>query len=456
VTVASLRTLRGIPFRVVALLGMNDGAFPRADRPPTFDRIAAGRRPGDPSLRDEDRYLFLETLLAARERLLVSYLGRSAKDDSELPPSVVVSELLDAVTEGFTHPAGKLPGALITVHRLQAFHPDYFRPGSGLASHSAENLAGARALTGPRIEPLPLAPEALPEPEEVWREVDLATLTRFYRHPARFFLQQRLGVLRPREAGGAEEREVFAVGALERFDILGPLTERCLAGADPAQAYPVLRAAGELPPGRPGEVAFAALAGEARWLAEVVRGQRKGTEGPPLDVDLTVGPYRLTGRLPGIYSGARVCHRPAKLEKKGRDQAVGWLEHLVLCAARRDGDPDQTVLVGLDKAYGFRPADRALEYLERLLDLYGEGLRTPLPLLPTASLAYAEAVFRDKGENIALEAARTAWEGGYMRWGDREDADLQVCFRRTDPLGGRFQEVALAVFEPLLEHRENR
>ncbi|HSH68474.1 MAG TPA: exodeoxyribonuclease V subunit gamma, partial [Deferrisomatales bacterium] len=456
VTVASLRTLRGIPFRVVALLGMNDGAFPRADRPPTFDRIAAAPRAGDPSLRDEDRYLFLETLLAARERLLVSYLGRSAKDDRELPPSVVVSELLDTVAEGFRHPEGKLPGALVTVHRLQAFHPDYFRAGSGLASASAENLAGARALTGPKTEPLVLAPEPLPEPEEPWREVDLATLTRFYHHPARFFLQRCLGVQRLREAAGAEEREPFAVGSLERYGILGSLTERCLTGADPAATYPVLRAAGELPPGRPGEVAFAVLAGEAQGLAETVRGRRAGDELPPLDVDLRVGPYRLSGRLPGLYPGARVCHRPAKLEKKGRDQAVGWLEHLVLCAARRDGDPDRTVLVGLDKMYGFRPADGALEHLERLLDLYGAGLREPLPLLPTASLAYAEAVCKDQGEDKALDAARTAWEGGYRSWGDREDADLQMCFRSTDPLGKRFRELALAVFGPLLEHRENR
>jgi len=454
VTLASLRPLRGLPFRVVALLGLNDGAFPRANRPPTFDRLAADPRPGDPSPRDEDRYLFLETLLMVRERLLVSYVGRSAADDSEVPPSVVVSEFMDAVAEGFTHPAGDLPQALITVHRLQAFHPNYFRPGSGLTSHSAENLAGARALTGPRTELAPLVATPLPEPEEPWRSIELATLTRFFRHPPRFFLQHRLKLYGSAAAAGAEECEPFAVGGLPRYGLLHTLTERRLAGADPAGAFELLRAAGELPPGRPGEVAFESLAQTAQALVEAVQKHRAGAALPPLAVDLAVGPYRITGQLKDLYPGARVCHRPAKLEKKGKDLAAAWVEHLVLCAARGPEHPEQTVLVGLDRAVGFGPVTDPVALLEDLLELYAAGLRAPLPLLPTASLAYAEAVYQDKGEEAAQFAAQKAWEGGYRRTGDREDADVQTCWRRTDPLDARFREVALAVFGPLLEHRE--
>ena len=454
VTFCSLRPLRGIPFRVVALLGMNDGAFPRTQRPPTFDRIAAEPRPGDPSARDEDRYLFLETLLSVRDRFLVSYVGRSPTDDSPVPPSVVVSELLDAVAEGFIHPSGALPDALVTAHRLQAFHPDYFRRDTGLGSASAENLGAARALTGPRVEPTPLVPNPLPAPEELWHTVDLATLVRFYRHPARFFLQRRLRVYGAEAAGELDEREPFAVGGLERYGILGGLTARCLARDDPTDAFGALEAGGELPPGRPGEVAFETLAGEAAVFAKAVRHQRAGVELESLEVDLTLGPYRITGRLGDLWPRARVRHRPAKLDKKGREQVSGWVEHLVLCAARDDRHPDRTVLQGLDRGYGFRSVEGAAEILADLFDRYGEGLCAPLPLLPTASLAYAEGLHNGKTEEAALAAARSAWEGGYRSRGDREDADLQTCFRRTDPLDERFVEVADRVFGPLLDHRE--
>src|SRR6185369_3591007 len=112
VTFCAMLPMRSIPFRVVALIGMNDKAFPRQSRPPSFDLIARHPQRGDRSLRDEDRYLFLECLLSARDYLYISYVGQSVKDNSAIPPSVLVSELLDVVGESFT---------ALTRHRLQPF-----------------------------------------------------------------------------------------------------------------------------------------------------------------------------------------------------------------------------------------------------------------------------------------------------------------------------------------------
>ncbi len=143
VTFCAMLPMRSIPFRVVALIGMNDGAFPRQNSAPGFDLIARNPRRGDRSLRDEDRYLFLESILSARDCLYISYVGQSIKDNSRIPPSVLVSELLDAIDRGFT--AGKEQLQSMTVssreHRLQAFSRDYFTDGSPLFSYSAENCA---------------------------------------------------------------------------------------------------------------------------------------------------------------------------------------------------------------------------------------------------------------------------------------------------------------------------
>ena len=101
VTFCNLLPMRSIPFKMVCLLGMNDGAFPRNRPPSGFDLTAEKPKAGDRSVRNDDRYLFLEALLSAREKLMIFYLGRSVSDNSVVPPSVVVGELLDTVEEGF-------------------------------------------------------------------------------------------------------------------------------------------------------------------------------------------------------------------------------------------------------------------------------------------------------------------------------------------------------------------
>lgn len=89
--------MRSIPFKVVCLLGMNDGIYPRALPPLGFDLMSAQPKRGDRSRRDDDRYLFLEALMSAQSRLYISYIGRSIQDNSERFPSVLVQELVDYI-----------------------------------------------------------------------------------------------------------------------------------------------------------------------------------------------------------------------------------------------------------------------------------------------------------------------------------------------------------------------
>src|SRR3989339_392610 len=126
VTFCSLLPMRSIPFRVVCLLGMNNADYPRRSIPVNFDLLAKKPRPGDPSQRDEDRYLFLEARLSARDIFYIRYTGISSDDNSVIPPSGVVSELLDCLEEGFSAEGGTVREQLVTLQHLQAFHPAYF------------------------------------------------------------------------------------------------------------------------------------------------------------------------------------------------------------------------------------------------------------------------------------------------------------------------------------------
>jgi exodeoxyribonuclease V gamma subunit len=215
VTFCSMLPMRSIPFRVIALVGMNDGAFPRRSSKPGFDLISRFPRRGDRSLRHEDRYLFLEALLSARDHLYISYTGQSMADNSPLPPSVLVSELQDYLALRYDSGDKTFLGSLITVHRLQPFIQAYFDGTSGLFSYSSENYRAACVKLGSRNENHLFFPHDLPEPPESMREVTLQDLLHFYANPAAFLLRTRLGINLDHPAEPLKEREPFELNGLD-------------------------------------------------------------------------------------------------------------------------------------------------------------------------------------------------------------------------------------------------
>ena len=140
VTFCAMLPMRSIPFKVICLLGLNSDAFPRESKKLSFDLMAKNPKIGDRSRRNDDKYLFLEALISARNTLYISYVGQSIQDNSKIPPSVLVSQLMDYIKEGF----GLSEDQVITYHKLQAFSPEYFKKRSKLFSYSRENLSACR------------------------------------------------------------------------------------------------------------------------------------------------------------------------------------------------------------------------------------------------------------------------------------------------------------------------
>ncbi|MCX7636031.1 MAG: exodeoxyribonuclease V subunit gamma, partial [Syntrophales bacterium] len=190
VTFASLLPMRGIPFAVICLIGMDDEAYPRRPVSPDLDLMAVSPLPGDRNRRDDDRYLFLEALLNARSTLYMSYTGRDPKNNTARPPSVLVGELLDYIEDGF----GKaVKEGIVVHHRLQGYHPDYFTGTQGLYSYAEDNLRAARAFVAPVREKRPWLTVPLAEREDTVQGMDLTDLIAFFAHPVRFFVQRRMG-----------------------------------------------------------------------------------------------------------------------------------------------------------------------------------------------------------------------------------------------------------------------
>ena len=442
VTFCSLRPMRAIPHRVICLLGMNDGAFPRQDRAPAFDLTAAHPRPGDRSTRDDDRYLFLEAIISARDRLILSWCGQSAQDNSPLPPSVVVSELLDVLARNY----GVAADALITKHRLQPFSPRYFE-GGPLFSYSAENARGA-ASSRARSNPLPFA--APLAAAEVSHDVTLDRLTDALIKPAQFFARERLGIQLPFDDPQPEDVEPLKTTRLDEYRIASQLTAAYFSGVDADTLLPATTGTGALPHGYAGESFFRDTALDVERLTALAPGPAK----EPVPVAIGIGEWRITGSLRIATASGLLSIRPASL--KGHDFLRAWIAHLALCIAVPSGIEICSFLIGKEDAFTYTrltPAE-ATTALQDLLALYATLHATPLPLFPETSLVFAEYSLNIGGrkKKDPLVAAKGRWLDG--DWPESRDPWNALVWRDApEPLGEDFAQLALAVFTPLLNHR---
>ncbi len=462
-TFCGLKPMRAIPFKVICLTGLSSTGFPRQDIAPGFDLMAASPRPGDRNHRDDDRYLFLESLVSARDTLILTYPGLSQTDNAQAPPSVLVAELFDYLDSRYTVRGGKPSEELTIKHRLQAFHPDYFRPDGNLFSHSVQNCRAAQALCG-QPQAAPFFPATAGEAVDL-DEVDLIELTRFLAHPVRHLLARlRVRPDRP-EDEILDEEPLAAPDGLDGYGLGQDLLEACLDqtnlnqasldqagldGADDARLAERLRAWQILPPGPAGRDASAELLSQARTLAETVRAEQGGAE--PVFHDLSIEPDepRATGRITGrviTHADRIVTARPAKT--KGPDLLRLWVAYL---AARAAGLSVTAAHVAKDGIFRAPDLDRATaaRTLSELTELYRRGMTAPLPLLPRASLAFAEKRRAGKDRDTSLDAALTAWEGTMHVTPERDDPALALAYRDQDPDWEEFMTVTEQVYGPLL------
>jgi exodeoxyribonuclease V gamma subunit len=476
VTFSAMVPMRSIPFRVIAVLGMNDGAFPRTPRPIEFDLIRNGRTPrseGDRSPRDDDRYLFLETLCAAREKLIVTYAGKSVRDDRELAPSVCLSELLDALAGPAGTDGSKARRAALTVeHQLQSFSPRYFDgKDPRLFSYAEEHAGGARGLV--QLEARRGTFIAKLEPAARGAEIPLDDLVRFWKSPPAYLLNRRLGIYLKQEATELGAREPLDIDALDRYGIGEPLVEHCLEGIDLDESERLLRGRGELPLGAWGRHVLEQCHAEAKAVAETVRARRGGGGLPALEVTLgSKSGAGVCGMLDGRFAGGRVEHTYAKASPK-RTLSL-WIRHLAQCAA---GTNAASLLVTRsdkkDKlgafVQSFRPlaADEAQAYLDDLVALFLEGQLRPLRFMPLTSHCYAVALAKGtkksgpKSPAEALVGARSEYDGdnseasrdphaplAFDRRRPPFDADFDEGERRIEET--EFHALACRVFGPVL------
>jgi exodeoxyribonuclease V gamma subunit len=455
VTFCGMVPVRGIPFEVVCLVGMNDGAFPRVQRTPSFDLMREESRPGDRSRRQDDRSLFLEALLAARRVLCVSYVGQHLRENSPLPPSVLVSELLDYIERGFIgqDPSRPAREQILTKHPLQPFSPRYFRGDGPLFSYAADLCEASRVAAGEREGRPPFLRTPLPEPPAEWRQVEVEQLIRFFAHPVRYLVRERLGIRLEEDEGLLETREPFGLDPLPGYQLRQALLGGRFRGKPVDDLHAAARAGGLLPHGAVGDVLLRREAGRVESFAGRVEARRPAEETETIPVDLDLGRIRLHGRLADVGQQGRFVYRLAKTKVK--DRIALWINHLLLNRVRPDGAAGESLWLGEECEIHILPVADADKRLRCLADIYWAGLSRIIPLFSESSYAYAAKYHKDANREVALKEARKAWEENeYTGRGEEADPYHRLAFRGRDPLDAEFTALAEAVFLPLLSHQE--
>jgi exodeoxyribonuclease V gamma subunit len=459
VTFCAMVPMRSVPFDVVCLIGLNDGSYPRSRRAPGFDLMSDDARTGDRSRRDDDRYLFLEAIVSARRVLYLSYVGQSNRDNTPLPPSVLVSELLEYAERGFTlgDGEGSLCARLVTRHPLHAFSPRYFRGSAGepgLFSYSEEYCAASRqrrSCGGPE----PFLGRPLAEPSEEWRTVDLARFIRYFQQPTKYLVRERLRIHLEEREGLPESREPFVLDGLAAYGLRQELLDLRLGGGSLDDGREIARAGGRLPQGRVGDVWFAREAETVEAFARRLEAWRAGPRLDPIPVDRDLGPIRLTGRLTGLSSQGLVEYRPTTAKPK--DWIGLWIRHLLLNVLRLPGVAPESRWLGEDETIVLGAVEEPMAHLATLAGIYWAGLSRPVPLFPEAGFAYAERWHSSQSQARARLAARTVWGGSDFskKTPEGQDPYHRVVFRNRDPLDAEFERLAREVFLPILEHRRS-
>ncbi|MFC1603230.1 exodeoxyribonuclease V subunit gamma, partial [Pseudomonadota bacterium] len=454
VTFSALTSMRSLPYKVICLIGMNDGAFPKQRPKLGFDLTARQFRFGDRNHRADDRYLFLEALMSVRHTLYISFIGQHIRDNSQLPPSGLVDELLDYLDRCYhTDEKDGIREHCVTHHPLQAYSQRYFRLDSRLTSYSKEMFQAHQANTDVIMPGSPFFSYPLSEPDQEWRKVELMQLIKFYSNPARYLIQHRLGIYYEKEEELLDTTEPFTLEYFNKCELNQYLVEKCLTGESNGNLHLQARASGELPHGCFGDQIFAKQMGHSKKFIDRLKPYLDLSSEMSVEVDVRQNDMQLYGRLNKINRDGQFYF---SVHSIWNNQLLElWIRHLVLNVMRSSGVQLTSRWLDDKKLHCFMPVETPEKYLAELLDLYWHGLQYPLHFFPKSSFEYMTHRAKDKSVEECISKAKQKWCGDYNNNNECDNAYYNLAFSTDDPLDDSFKELSEIIFKPLLEHLQS-
>lgn len=424
ITFSGIVSMRNIPAKVICMIGINDGVFPRSKTGVEFNLITKNPKAGDRLPGKEDRQIFLENVLAAQNRIYFSYTGQSNKKEAEFPPSVILREFIDYLSEKY-----KIDdSSLVQSHKLQSFSSSYFikNRANSLFSYSEKSKNIASRLKRNTLAKPAFLLSDLPKPDDSFRKLSISEFVSFFRNPAKFLLQQRFGIYLYEDEVLDEDREMFALDNLTKYQIGQELLDRYLVDKQPLQKFrDVAFAKSVLPEGWPGKTAFDIQAHKVREFGTEIKQQLNQKKLDPVEVDVKIGEFQISGQLDQIYEQCQLFFRYGNMRAK--DLIELWIKHLLFQMVKLEEHAGDSRLFTRHKKYGiahfqFASMSNHTEILRDLLKMYWSGLQRNIHFYPNSSFAFAEKViYKNKDVEEGFKAADREWidqYGGYPKEGD--------------------------------------
>jgi exodeoxyribonuclease V gamma subunit len=470
-TVCTMVPMRSVPHRVVCLVGLDDGLFPRLGVVDGDDVLARNPMTGERDVRSEDRQLLLDAIGAATEHLVITYTGANEYSGQRRPPAVPLAELLDALDQTAQTTIDIIRQRVVVEHPLQPFDVRNVEPGKLVPgvpfSFDPTVLRAARIATGERAQQPKFISGPLPQPAP--DDVVVADLVAFFKDPVKGFFRE-LEYTLPWDVDGVEDAMPVDINALEEWTVGDRMLSDILGGMTPDQAKQAEWRRGTLPPGQLGWRKATEIRDQAAMLASVAL-QHRHADPAAFDVDIDLGNRRLTGTVSQVFGDRLVSVTYSRLD--GKHLLESWIPLLALIAH----DPSRdwsAVCIGRPKR-GTTPRqeglgrshDVAVNLLADLVAIYDAGRREPIPL--PIKTSYAWAVARNSGEDPIRDATYRWKSGNYpgedeapahvRAWGRYAPlADLMQPLRPGEESGGennRLGAFAARVWLPMLRAERN-
>ncbi|OQY01107.1 MAG: exodeoxyribonuclease V subunit gamma [Desulfobacteraceae bacterium 4572_130] len=474
----NLVPMRSVPFKVVALMGMDDLSFPRKNISESFDLIKKYPKTGDRIIKYEEKYLFLEALLCARQNFLITYTGMNIKDNSIIPCSSVINELIETINDSFIFSEKY---NVVINHPLQPYNDKYFMEKSRpqFFSFSKHYKKIAQIIRKKNYKKhikkdFILNPLNNLSKEEYFITID--DLISFFRMPVEYMMKNRLGIIFPKYHDYSNDREPIEIHGLENYFLGQSLLEKMLKkkSENIKDFYIYFKALGMLPHGKKGEIEFKETAENVKFLYNKAVSHISG-DIKKIPLNIKINNTYITGNIGNISKHSR--HKVIFAKPSFKIILKAWINHVFLNAVTNDRKYSTFLTLrslrdkankGAETIY-FKPIKHECKsILSDIIDLFWRGMNRPLIFFPETSWSFANNLVKiddySLDKNNIYKAAKVSskkWYDSYNQTGESLNKYVALCFKNKDFLNdilyfnkSEFVDNSIKISKPVIENIE--
>ena len=435
VTFSNMVPVRSLPFKVIALIGLNEGVFPRKLSSPDYDLMVQNPNTTDRNRRNEDRNLFLESIMATKERHYCSYIGQDRVDNEQLPPSPIVSDWIGYLSKS----SGLKEEFIVKKESISSFSPNSFLN----TGYESLDAICAKKINLSKDESSGLILSKLPDDSEDTPTLSPSEFVAFFSNPIRAYLRNNYKV-RLRDLD--EEKDEFELNHLDKYQMFIQTFGWLLEGYSESEIVTLYQNSGKIPIGWKGDSETIKLITNADKTIQLIRSHGFTPEFSRETIDLDLNHLSISGEVQSFSKEDSLDISFSSMS--GKNLLNSWIKHLMVLSTTGNSTPSYLLCEpknGDPNLIRFTPVENSDTELNKLADHYLNGHQSPLWFFPKTVYEYVTNL--SKGEDTAVEKARVIFEGNDSKFSFPENGDLNVSFLMGENPGFRKEFVS----EPLRE-----